>query len=83
MGPKVYTPISGSKADGTVVLGFEIGPYEKAAKANEAKDTMLAAEKCAAWGYRSAEAFGGTLKRCRLEGFSRYCLHTKEFQCLN
>ena len=81
--PKSYTPIGGSKADGTVKLGYEVGPFEIVSEVNEAAGVELAGQRCAAWGYKSAEAFGATQKQCRLEGGYQYCTHTKEFQCLD
>lgn len=73
----------GSRADATVVVSH--GPTGNGIPPQElANMTKIAAEKCQAWGYRSAEAFGGYTSHCTAP--SAYgCLayrHDASFQCL-
>lgn len=70
---KHMVPTSGSKADGTVVMSFEYGLFEKPqVDGNEA--AAAAAQRCRAWGYSNAEAFGG---------YSRTCTQASQNGCLS
>ena len=53
----------GSKADGTVVLSYEIGIFRRAVIDHNAA-LALAKKKCQNWGYLSAEQFGGVKREC-------------------
>lgn len=80
---KSLVPTGGSKADGTVDLSYEFGMFEKpvvdmAAAQNAAK------QRCAAWGYTEAEAFGGEKRQCQaFDGYGN-CIRwfvTVTYQC--
>ena len=53
--------ISGSKADGTVVMGATVSLFGSISW-EEAE--AMAARRCARWGYRGASAFSGVQERC-------------------
>jgi len=64
---KQMAPIGGSKADGTVRMGYNFGIFEKpVVDLNSAKN--LAEQKCKKWGYTGAEAFGGQISSCAQAG---------------
>lgn len=71
--------ISGSKADGTVVMGATVGLFGSISwEEAEAK----AARRCALWGYRGASAFSGVQERCLdADCFSREV--TRTYQCVD
>lgn len=79
---KIMVPIGGSRADGTVNLAFEYGMFE-APHVDVAAATVTAAQRCKAWGYTSAEPFGGQQNKCELS--NQYgCIRTMvtvTFQC--
>jgi len=79
---KQLVPTGGSKADGTVKLSFEHGPFETP-RINITQGTAAAKRRCEAWGYSGAEPFGGSTKQC-VENSGRTCgtwRVTYEFQC--
>lgn len=56
-------PIGGSKADGTIELGFQYGAFVKPeVDWNQAQNAAIS--RCKAWGYGSAEPFGGIQTNC-------------------
>ncbi|HHG9960397.1 TPA: YecR family lipoprotein [Yersinia enterocolitica] len=60
---KDMVPMGGSKADGTVKMGYSFGSFEQPiVDLNQAE--QLAAKKCKTWGYEGAEAFGGQTSQC-------------------
>jgi hypothetical protein len=60
---KTLVPVSGSRADGTVVFAYEFGLFERpVVDYNSAKAS--AKQRCSAWGYTDAEPFGGQQSRC-------------------
>ncbi|HHT2661497.1 TPA: YecR family lipoprotein [Citrobacter freundii] len=64
---KQMTPVGGSKADGTIRMGYHVGDsYGAFEKANVdlMQGQSLAAQKCRVWGYDGAEAFGGQTSQC-------------------
>lgn len=77
------TPISGSRADGTVRLGFTQGMFEKADIDMEAA-LQQAVARCRAWGYESAEPFGSAQSVCQASNAygCTQTLVTVEYQCL-
>lgn len=79
---KEMVPMGGSKADGTVKMGYEFGMFEKpVVDLNQA--AQLAARKCKTWGYDGAEAFGGQTSQCAQVG-AYGCERTNvavEYQC--
>ena len=60
---KELVPIGGSRADGTVSLAFEYGIFESP-QANMPAAAAAATDRCKAWGYTGAEAFGGEMRKC-------------------
>ena len=76
---KELVPTGGSRADGTVKMSFESGLFEKP-QIDTQKAINTAKQRCAAWGYSGAEAFGGASKKCTNNDCSRWII-TYEFQC--
>lgn len=54
----------GSRADGVVELSYEVGSFEQAV-IDEQQGLQTARQRCAAWGYTNAEAFGGQKRQCQ------------------
>ncbi|WP_082547574.1 YecR family lipoprotein [Rhodanobacter sp. Soil772] len=80
---KSWSATGGSRADATVRLSYTYGPFEQP-RASEQQALNLAATRCAAWGYKGAEAFGGAEQKCTAPGGMGGCNQfevTKEFQC--
>ncbi|MCV3771416.1 YecR-like lipofamily protein [Enterobacter sp. RD4-1-1] len=80
---KEMVPMGGSKADGTVRMGYTVGQFEKpVVDLNQA--ASLAAQKCKTWGYEGAEPFGGQTSQCgQMDGFGS-CIMSNvsvEYQC--
>lgn len=79
---KQMIPMGGSKADGTVKMGYTVKMFE-----NPVVDLMqakgLAAQKCQTWGYDGAEAFGGQSSVCgEMGGYGCNVTNvTVEYQC--
>jgi hypothetical protein len=76
-------PVSGSRADGVIVMAVDVGEFQKPViNWEEARST--AANRCVVWGYSSAEAFGSVERRCvsvtNLGGCVTY-RYTANFQC--
>lgn len=83
--PKEMIPVGGSKADGTVRMGYAYGAFEKPiVDLEQAK--ILAGQKCKIWGYDGAEPFGGQQSSCgQTDGFGNCNLTnvTVEYQCID
>lgn len=83
--PITMQAVGGSKADGTVDLGFEYGAFQNPIVDREAA-LETARQRCKAWGYKNAEAFGGTKNQCvAFNGYGN-CMRqtvTVTFQCLD
>ncbi len=80
---KDLIPTGGSRADGTVDLSYELGLYEKPVLDPE-KGLIIARQRCAAWGYTGAEAFGGEKRQCQAF-YGGDCIRwfvTMTYQCL-
>ena len=60
---KELVPVGGSRADGTVQLAFDYGGFEKPV-VDGAAALVTATQRCQAWGYKNAEAFGGAQQQC-------------------
>jgi len=60
-------PTGGSRADGTVTLSYEIGDMQRA-EMDPAQAQAAARERCTAWGYSDAQAFGGQTRQCQMAG---------------
>ena len=80
---KIPTATGGSRGDGFIEMSYEYGGFEKPVVL-WGQALITASTRCQAWGYKSAEAFGGVLSTC-LErnqyGCMRYFV-TKKYQCL-
>lgn len=80
--PKEWIPYSGSKSDGVVKLAFDYGGFEKP-EIPQGQAHQVASQRCRAWSYSGAEAFGGVMQQCRARnqyGCVAYRVFT-EFQC--
>lgn len=80
--PKQLSATGGSRADGTVKMSFEYGPFE-VPQLDGSQGEAVATHRCAAWGYTGAEPFGGASKRCidvSGGGCDRWQV-TYEYQC--
>ena len=83
---KIWEPTGGSRADATVELSFEY--YEETEKPilDDQAALGLAVERCKAWGYTDAQAFGGTKTQSYVEegvwGIKTRKLVTKTYQCI-
>ncbi|HOO81886.1 MAG TPA: YecR family lipoprotein [Alphaproteobacteria bacterium] len=60
---KTMYATGGSKADGTVTLSYSYGGFEQPV-VDYASALTTAKDKCKAWGYKNAEAFGGESLKC-------------------
>jgi hypothetical protein len=79
------TPIAtgGNKAGGTVDLAFEFGLFQ-APKVDWDAAGQTAKQRCAAWGYKDAQAFGGANNQCLAVNGYGSCLRTRvtmTYQC--
>jgi hypothetical protein len=74
--------VSGNKAAGTVTESYEYSDLERPV-VNWEKGQRAALEKCAAWGYTSAQAFGGAKTQCEAANAYGCTLYrvTVEYQC--
>jgi len=59
------SPIGGSKADGTIKMGYSYKIFEKPIVDFDTAN-VLAVQKCKVWGYDGAEAFGGQTMICSM-----------------
>jgi hypothetical protein len=81
---KTMVPTSGSRADGTVEMSYEIGDMQTA-KIDMAQAAKDAARRCQAWGYADAEPFGGEKRQCQKSGGLSGCSRTfvsMQYQCI-
>ena len=80
---KVPQPTGGSRSDATVQLAYEYGEFERP-QVDWDTANRIATERCEAWGYSAAEAFGGGIQEC--SAWSQYGCHsffvTITYQCL-
>jgi hypothetical protein len=79
---KQLVPIGGSRADGTVKLGYQYGAFESP-QLDAVQGINTAKQRCVAWGYNDAEAFGGYTQTCSDQTNSG-CVGwnvTVEYQC--
>ena len=79
---KQMMAMGGSKADGTIKMGYSYGMFE-VPKVDMNHAETLAAQKCKVWGYENAEPFGGQVSQC-VQPSSSGCAQTDvyiEYQC--
>ncbi|MCE5233824.1 MAG: YecR-like lipofamily protein [Xanthomonadaceae bacterium] len=80
---KTLQATGGSRADGVVELSFEYGMFEKP-QVQWAQGAATARDRCRAWGYSSAEPFGGTVSTCQAHDGYGGCVRTlvtAKYQC--
>jgi hypothetical protein len=81
---KDWAATGGSRSDGVVRLSYEVREFEKP-QLSEQQAINLASQRCKAWGYSGAEAFGGVTRTCNQGGGLGGCAQwmvTKEYQCM-
>lgn len=81
---KSWTSVGGSRADGSVKLGYTVGMFEKPVVSN-AQGDATAASVCQRWGYDSAEGFGMVNSVCQQRDGYGSCIQTlvtREWQCI-
>ncbi len=80
---KTWTATGGSRGDGTVELTYWHNNWENP-NISVAAGVPIAAQRCRAWGYETAEPFGSSVRKCNQP--SQYgCIEyivTATFQCL-
>lgn len=80
-----FYAVSGSRADGTVDMAYDIkGPFD-VPEVDRAQAAMIAKKKCNVWGYDDAEPFGGQSERCNQRNGFGNCINGQiviQFQCL-
>lgn len=81
---KTMQATGGSKSDGTIELSYEYGPFEQP-QVDLTAAQRTASLRCQAWGYSSAEAFGGGLSQCVAPGggMCNVTRVTHSYQCLD
>ena len=81
---KTPLDLSGSKGDGTVIIGANVGEFDRV---NWDGAQAKATKRCMAWGYRDAEAFEGIRERCiEPYGWVSGCAEkevSRTYQCLD
>lgn len=81
---KTWVPTGGSRGDGTVTLSYEYGLFETP-QVDQAQGIQAAKERCAAWGYKDADPFGGTTSQCNQTSGTGSCnrwLVSAVYQCI-
>lgn len=82
---KELVATGGSKADGIIELSYTHGPLD-VPKVNEEQGLITAKKRCAAWGYKNAEKFGGQKRSCSIPGGFSDCAEfmvTVQYQCMD
>lgn len=85
---KMWEAAGGSRSDATVTVGYTYQPQREIPQANAEQARREAVERCRAWGYSEAEAFGLVSQRCvnmYYGAFGPQCLEmlvTQQYQCL-
>jgi len=81
---KELVPTGGSRSDGTVVLSYTYGLFEQP-KIDAVQGQQSAAQRCRAWGYSEAEAFGGSTQQCLSHDMYGSCTMVQvnvQYQCI-
>ncbi len=81
---KTLQATGGSRADGVVELSYEYGMFEEP-QVQWYEGLITATERCKAWGYQSAEAFGGTTSECQAYDGYGSCVRWRvivKYQCI-
>ena len=79
------TPLDfgGSKGDGTVIIGANVGEFDRV---NWDGAQAKAMKRCTAWGFRGTEASDGIRERCITPGGWSGCAEkevSRTYQCLD
>lgn len=61
---KMWEAAGGSRSDATVTVGYTYNPNTEIPQVNAEQAHREAIERCRAWGYQEAEAFGMVTRRC-------------------
>jgi len=77
-----WSTSGGSRADGLVRVSYEYREFHEPTL-SDAQAEQLAASRCSAWGYESAQPVAGQLRECsnRDGGNCDLWTVTREFQC--
>ena len=81
--PKVPVSTGGSRSDATVDMSFDYGMFEKPV-INWNETAATASQRCGAWGYSGAQAFGGGKETCLAFNGYGNCVRqrvTMTYQC--
>jgi hypothetical protein len=73
---KTFQAIGGSKADATVKLAYQYGLFEQPV-VDWSFANIIAKQRCAAWGYKNAEMFGGSQNTCLARNGYGNCLEQR------
>ena len=82
---KVPVATSGSKADGSVDMSYQVFRFE-APVVDWNAALRKAAKRCESWGYSKAEGFEGTVSSCQAYNGYGTCVHaivTRTYQCVD
>jgi hypothetical protein len=75
----------GSRADGIIEMSYEYGMFERP-QVQWDQALVTAKQRCNAWGYQNAEAFGASISQCQAYdgygGCDRWLVTTK-YQCID
>ena len=81
---KTLVATGGSRSDGVVELSYEVGLFERP-QVQWDQGLITATDRCKAWGFRSAEAFGGTTSECQALNGKGQCVGWRiiaKYQCI-
>ncbi len=81
---KTLQATGGSRADGVVELSYTYGAFEKP-QVQWDQGLVTATQRCKAWGYQRAEAFGGTTSECQAYDGYGNCVRWRvivKYQCI-
>jgi hypothetical protein len=79
----MLVPTGGSRADATVEMSYQYGIFQSP-KIDLEQGRVAAGERCKAWGYKSAEPFGGEQVQCNnyYNGSCMQYIAKVTYQCL-
>ncbi len=80
---KTPVAIEGSRADASIVMGYEVSMFEQAS-VDWLSAGQEATKRCQVWGYKSASAFAGVREQCQAYNGYGNCVRatvSKTYQC--
>ena len=86
--PMEWSASGGSRADATVELAYQYNAMNQVPQTSSEQADRVAAQRCKAWGYESAEPFGMQRTKCQQFGtgfYAQTCLDmvvSLQYQCL-